>query len=150
MNRVDINCEGFEPPEGEKAAEQFILEALACLNIENWDVSVLLCDNDTIRKLNRDFRGKDEATDVLSFINGGTYDENGAARYTAGDIVVSLETLKENAVYFNVDEAEELRRLFIHGILHLSGLDHATNDPAEPMLQQQESLLSRCWSKPVR
>jgi rRNA maturation RNase YbeY len=59
-----------------------------------------------------------------------------------GDIVISLETLKTNAAYFHVDEDEELRRLIIHGILHLAGFDHPTNNPEEPMLVLQEKILS--------
>jgi probable rRNA maturation factor len=57
--------------------------------------------------------------------------------------VISLETLRENAEYFRTPEEEELRRLLIHGILHLDGMDHTTNNEKEPMLQLQERLLVR-------
>jgi probable rRNA maturation factor len=61
--------------------------------------------------------------------------------YLPGDIVISLDALRENAGFFKVSEDEELRRLIIHGILHLAGNDHASNDPGEPMLVKQENIL---------
>jgi probable rRNA maturation factor len=95
-----------------------------------------------MRELNRQFRGKDEATDVLSFPCGETIEEEGEERYIPGDIVISLETLAVNAVYFKVDQNEELRRLLIHGVLHLDGMDHAGTSASEPMLQIQEHILA--------
>ena len=141
MNRVDIRAEGVElPPWAERAAE-FAAAVCDKLSRDNWDLSVLFCDDGFIRGLNRRFRGKDEPTDVLSFPLGETFTEDGERRYASGDIVISLETLASNSKAFNVDEDEELRRLLIHGILHLKGYDHATNAPEEEMLMLQERLL---------
>ncbi|MDR2182110.1 MAG: rRNA maturation RNase YbeY, partial [Treponema sp.] len=66
-----------------------------------------------------------------------------------GDIVISLDALAENAVFFDVSPEDELRRLLIHGILHLTGMDHATNEMAEPMLQKQEALLGELSAEPA-
>jgi probable rRNA maturation factor len=112
------------------------------LGLDGWDLAAVFCGDAYIRGLNARFRGKDEATDVLSFSLGETVEENGETRYLPGDIVISLETLTENAGYFQVSPDEELRRLLIHGILHLNGMDHATNADIEPMLALQEALLS--------
>jgi probable rRNA maturation factor len=86
----------------------------------------------------------DEATDVLSFAQG----EIRGGRYIAGDIAVSLDMVVENAKAFAVPPGEELRRLILHGILHLDGMDHRgpvgvhTEPPvSEPMLVLQERLL---------
>ena len=68
-------------------------------------------------------------------------DEDGEARYVAGDIVISVDTLKKNANYFSVSENEELKRLIIHSILHLSGMDHSDNSKDQPMLVLQEDIL---------
>jgi len=57
-------------------------------------------------------------------------------------MAVSLETMTANAAYFNVTPDEELKRLLIHGVLHLDGMDHKTNGPAEPMLRLQEEILA--------
>jgi probable rRNA maturation factor len=69
-------------------------------------------------------------------------EEEGKTLFLAGDIVISLPALARNAGEFSVSQDEEMRRLIIHGILHLSGLDHADNDPAQPMLQEQERILA--------
>jgi len=68
-------------------------------------------------------------------------DEDGNLRFNAGDIVISLDSLRSNAETFNVTMNEELKRLLIHGILHLSGMDHSDNDPQQEMLQLQEKIL---------
>jgi len=146
MNRVFFSSEEVPLPPWTRAAGSFIKAALRKLNIKNWELSVLFCDNKYIKSLNAQYRNKNEATDVLSFPLGET-DPSG--QYLAGDIVVSLDALEENSRYFNVTKDEELRRLLIHGILHLSGADHATNKDIEPMLREQESLLAGLAEKVI-
>jgi probable rRNA maturation factor len=141
MNRVDISAEGMAAPDWADAAAVFVTAVCDKLLCENWDTSILFCKDDFIQGLNRRFRNKDEATDVLSFSLGSKIIENGEERYASGDIVVSLETLHANCKTFDTGEDEELRRLLIHGILHLKGFDHATNEPDEEMLLLQEKLL---------
>jgi probable rRNA maturation factor len=99
-----------------------------------------------MQSLNSRYRGLDEPTDVLSFSLG----ERSGDRYVPGDIVVSLDMLEENSRYFGVSRDEELRRLLIHGILHLDGMDHKGTGPGsfggfpeEPMLKKQEEILER-------
>ena len=138
MNKVLFNVKDVEKPLWEKNAGVFIKEILDNLKLENWEVSVLFCNNSYIKSLNAQYREKNEATDVLSFPLG---EKSKNGRFLAGDIVVSLDALEENARFFKVSADEELRRLFIHGILHLAGYDHVTNDKEEPMLQTQEKLL---------
>ncbi|MDR2495006.1 MAG: rRNA maturation RNase YbeY [Spirochaetaceae bacterium] len=142
MNRVAIRSEEDPLPLQSESAERFILTVLDRLEHDRWDLSVLFCRDTYIRTLNSRFRHKNEATDVLSFPLGETVEEAGEIRYLPGDIVISLETLAENARYFKVPPEEELRRLLIHGILHLAGMDHATNADIEPMLRLQESLMA--------
>jgi probable rRNA maturation factor len=142
MNRVAINARGRPLPPWRGAARKYIRKVLKYINQDDWDLSVLFCDNTYIRSLNARFRDRDEATDVLSFVLGETTEEEGRTRFLPGDIVISLETLSENARYFRVSEDEELRRLLIHGILHLDGLDHDTNEPTQAMLRLQEKILA--------
>jgi probable rRNA maturation factor len=141
MNRVDVGACGAALPLWAGRAGEFTAAVCDKLSCDNWDVSLLFCNDAFIRELNRRFRNMDEATDVLSFPLDGTFTENGERRYSAGDIAISLETLASNSRTFNVDEDEELRRLLIHGLLHLKGFDHATNAPEEEMLLLQERLL---------
>jgi probable rRNA maturation factor len=145
MNRIDINASSLPMPPWKREARSFIGKVLDQLGKENWDLSVLLCDDPFIRDLNARYRGREEATDVLSFPLG----EERRGRYLAGDLIISLDTLGENARYFGVSEDEEFRRLLIHGILHLDGRDHATNDPSEPMLQTQEKILTELGDEKI-
>jgi probable rRNA maturation factor len=142
VNRVAVNAGELPLPPWTVCLERFALRVLDTLGKENWDLSVLLCGGSCIRSLNSRYRGKDEATDVLSFDMGETVEEEGELRYLCGDIVISLPVLEENARYFETAEDEELRRLLIHGILHLDGMDHETNDGTEPMLCLQEKILT--------
>ncbi|MDR2393653.1 MAG: rRNA maturation RNase YbeY [Treponema sp.] len=141
MNRIEVQAEADPLPPWTNAVKRFMLRVLEHLHRNNWDLSVLFCGDVYIRSLNDRFRQQDEPTDVLSFALGETITEAGECWYLPGDIIISLETLAENARYFKVSPDEELRRLLIHGLLHLDGWDHPTNGEHEPMLQLQEQLL---------
>jgi probable rRNA maturation factor len=142
MNAVEISVEGIDTPPWLEKAREFALAALAYRGVDGWDLSILICDDSFIRGLNRQYRDKDESTDVLSFEQGDSYrGPGGEERFLAGDIVVSLEALARNAEEFGISRDEELRRLLTHGILHLSGMDHEDNDPSRPMLVLQEEIL---------
>ena len=122
--------------------ENFISEVLNELNLKNWDISLLFCDDAFIQNLNKQYRDIDSPTDVLSFEQGDEYfDDAGETRFMAGDIVISLDSLRFNAEEFNVEINEELKRLIVHGILHLNGMDHSDNSPEQEMLKFQEKLL---------
>ena len=140
MNRVEFRAEELPLPPWSQEARSFILNVLDLLGLSNWDISVLICNNSYIKALNSQYRNKDEPTDVLSFPLG---ERSRAGRFLAGDIVISLDALEENARFFKVTVEEELRRLLVHGILHLSGEDHATNKADEPMLIKQEEILAK-------
>ena len=142
MNRVAVNVEEVVPPVWSESLAAYALKVLGEIGRDNWELSVLLCGDETIKNLNARYRNIPEATDVLSFELGAEETgPDGTVRCYPGDIVISLDTLRENARYFQISEDEELRRLLIHGILHLNGMDHHTNDAAEPMLVLQERIV---------
>lgn len=141
MNRISVDWRDMAEPAWLPAAEDFAARVLERLGKDNWILSLLFCGDEFIRVLNRDYRDKDEATDVLSFAMGDSVEENGHRFFMAGDIVLSLPAIKRNAAEFGATEDEELKRLIIHGILHLSGMDHEGDSPAQPMLAEQESIL---------
>ncbi len=127
-----------------KEIEEFILTLLEKLKHKNWFVSLLFCNDEFIQNLNKQYRNIDSPTDVLSFEQGDEFfDEQNQKRFNAGDIVISLNRLEFNSKEFSVGMNEELKRLIIHGILHLSGMDHSDNSPEQPMLKLQEELLSQ-------
>jgi probable rRNA maturation factor len=141
VNRAEVLAGEIPLPPWAESLAAFSVKALDALGKENWDLSILLCGNRYIRELNARYRGRDEATDVLSFALGADSPNGEGGRCLPGDIVISLETLEENSRYFEVSFDEELRRVIIHGILHLSGMDHETNEDGEPMLLLQEEIL---------
>jgi probable rRNA maturation factor len=142
MNRVEISVEGIPVPDWLERARSFALAVLGERGKDGWDLSILFCDDAFIRGLNKHYRGKDEPTDVLSFGQGELYrGPDGEERFLAGDIVVSLDGLGRNAEEFSVDPDEELRRLVVHGCLHLGGMDHVDEDLSRPMLALQEEIL---------
>lgn len=141
MNQVSLDIQGVTEPAWLGKAELFILHVLERLGHDHWDLSIVFCDDPFISSLNQEYRHKEGPTDVLSFDQGEWYKGKKGRRYLAGDVVLSLETLARNALEFGVSQDEELRRLLVHGVLHLSGRDHGTNEAVEPMLIEQESIL---------
>ena len=97
-------------------------------------VSVLLAGDDQIRSLNREFRHKDKATDVLSFPAA----EVGGRARLAGDLAISVETAAREAEARGHALILELETLLLHGVLHLAGYDHET-DSGE-MARKEETL----------
>ncbi|MBQ3319710.1 MAG: rRNA maturation RNase YbeY [Spirochaetia bacterium] len=128
-----------------RPVKDFMLKVLEILEKDKWEVSVLFTGDAFIQTLNRDYRGKDESTDVLSFaqVDAKEAFPEQKGRFYAGDIVISMETLAKNADYFGISMNEELKRLLVHGILHLSGMDHKNNNPDQPMLMYQEEILKQ-------
>jgi probable rRNA maturation factor len=96
---------------------RFLNRTRAAVGTEG-EVHVLLAGDATLRRLNRQFRGKDKATDVLSF----PAVESGAG--VAGDLAISLETAARQAAHFGHSLRDEVRVLLLHGVLHLAGFDH--------------------------
>jgi probable rRNA maturation factor len=94
------------------------------------EVEVLLTSDAELKRLNRSFRGKNKATDVLSF--PAFLPEGFPADFpipnTAGDLAISLETAARQASAFGHSLEDEVRILLLHGLLHLSGLDHETDN----------------------
>lgn len=155
MNRVIVDCsEGMEPPVWIDEIEVFAEKILTYLKKSAWEVSVLFCTDSFIQSLNKEYRKIDSPTDILSFEDGDEYiDEENQKWFAAGDIAISIETMKKNADSFGVSYNEELKRLIIHGILHLSGMDHGeahigenktlvdgTPDEQKMLIEQEEIL----------
>jgi probable rRNA maturation factor len=105
-----------------KTWTDFAGKALEAIGKNGRSATIAFVSDASIRKLNRQFRGIDKATDVLSFPADGPDDPN------LGDIAISVETAmvqaKENGLMFD----NEIAQLILHGLLHLSGYDHETDN----------------------
>ncbi len=119
---------------------------------ENTVVSINFVDNDAIHNLNRDFRGIDNPTDVLSFECDGIDDDfadiEDDGEFELGDIVVAPDIAVGQAKEYGVSFEEEIYLLVAHGLLHLCGFDHIEEDEARAMEQRERELLSAYLGHP--
>lgn len=105
------------------------------------EIAVMLTDDDGIRALNRDWRGKDKATNVLSFPSPEVARAGGDPHL--GDIAIAYQTLEREAVSEDKPIADHLVHLAVHGTLHLLGYDHEESGEAEAMETLERSVLAR-------
>jgi probable rRNA maturation factor len=110
------------------------------------EVSVTFVDNEKIREINRDYRGKDQPTDVISF----ALEEMGEDEVeivgmdmppVLGDIIISVPKAREQAEEYGHSFMRELGFLSVHGFLHLLGYDHETEEEEKEMFSKQKQIL---------
>ena len=114
---------------------------LGAIGRDDASLSVALVNDAAIRTLNRAYRGKDKATDVLSF----PLDDSPAVQEgetLLGDVVISIETARRQAADYDAPLQRELYRLLIHGVLHLVGHDHHRADERRVMEREERRLAS--------
>lgn len=147
--------------EYERVIEEVIDYALKQerMNID-YELSVILIDNEEIRKINNQMRNIDRATDVLSFpmleypqhkVYKDTYTDNynfddsyfNEGRLVIGDIALSLEKCKEQSNEFNHSFIRECAYLTVHSVLHLLGYDHMIDSDKVIMRKREEEILSK-------
>lgn len=108
------------------------------------EVSVVLCDDEYIHELNRDYRGKDSPTDVLSFaLNEGESAPivDGPQENLLGDIIISLDRAVSQAEEYGHSLEREVAFLTLHGMLHLLGYDHEEEEDRCEMRGEEEHIL---------
>jgi probable rRNA maturation factor len=105
-----------------RTLSRFLTAAQSAVRLKG-QVTVLLTTDAAIRKLNRQFRGKDKATDVLSFPAEGI-----GAEKIAGDLAISVPTARKQAVEQRHSLSTEIKVLILHGLLHLAGHDHESDN----------------------
>ena len=109
-------------------------------------LSVSFVDNDFIHKMNKEYRGVDRPTDVISFaFLDGEEDKDvllhGTMPVSLGDIYISIDKAKEQAEEYGHPLERELSFLFVHGLLHLLGYDHMTKEDEKIMFALQDEIL---------
>ncbi|MCM3599535.1 rRNA maturation RNase YbeY [Robertmurraya korlensis] len=113
---------------------------------EPCELSVTFVDNDRIQEINREYRGKDKPTDVISFaleeLGEGEIQISGANMpRVLGDIIISIDKAREQATDYGHSVERELGFLAVHGFLHLLGYDHETEAEEKEMFDLQRSIL---------
>jgi probable rRNA maturation factor len=110
------------------------------------EVSLVLVDDKKIQELNRDYRGIDRPTDVLSFPLREAVEDEGPKvsvdEWLLGDIVVSMETALRQAEEYGHSLERELGFLIVHGCLHLLGYDHQREEERQVMREKEEAILT--------
>lgn len=115
-------------------------------NVENGEVSVTLTDNAYIHRLNKEYRGIDRPTDVLSFaLNEGEEPatEGGPDINVLGDLIISVERAEEQAKEYGHSVRREVAFLTVHGMLHLLGYDHMQDEEREEMEAEQRFVMEK-------
>ena len=110
------------------------------MNLDGAELSILLVGDDEMRGINSEYRGKDRPTDVISFaMSDGEFP--GINKDILGDVVISLDTAKRQAIERGVSFREEVDFLLIHGILHLNGYDHERSELERLRMEEKEREL---------
>lgn len=132
---IIFQSEGVEHPQiDEKKLSNWIESVAKKYNKETGDISYLFCDDEKILEVNQQYLNHDFYTDIITF----DYSEG---KTISGDIIISLQTVESNSQMYKTDFTEELHRVIIHGILHLSGLNDLTEEDEIAMREAENSAL---------
>lgn len=123
------------PRLNEKAVQDWIVEVARQHDQKVGCLTYVFCDDEYILKTNREFLGHDYYTDIITF-------DYTNSRHIAGDMVISLETVRSNAEMLNTAYETELMRVIIHGVLHLCGINDKGPGEREIMEQYENDALA--------
>ncbi|MCG7407843.1 rRNA maturation RNase YbeY [Paenibacillus sp. ACRRX] len=136
--------------------ELILAEAAHMEGVTEGEVALTFVDDERIHELNRDYRGIDRPTDVLSFALNESTDEELDILYEVedeselltigdmlGDIIISTERAQAQAEEYGHSLEREIGFLFVHGFLHLLGYDHQDDESERVMMDKQETVLAK-------
>lgn len=129
---------------GEKKIKKIVERTLISVkkDLKNFDISLHLVGEKFIRELNKQYRGKDSVTDVISFATQDFFLGKQMAG-DLGDLFICPDQIKKQAKDFLVSYEEESTRILIHGVLHLCGFDHQEEKEGKRMFVLQEKILKK-------
>lgn len=129
--------------------ERYAEQILTILNYEAFDLTIIITNDQTIRRYNRQYRTKDRATDILSFpfypnlVAGDRIMPIDNEHAILGDLILSAPSILRDAHTYGTTLDERLQVLLVHGICHLLGYDHITDQDYMIMHTLEESILAR-------
>lgn len=142
MRNIGIFNETQEKVENLEVLEPLLTYALEVENVDNLEFNVIIINNEEIHKINKEYRGIDRPTDVISFALEDYKDIKYENDYRVlGDIYISVDKVKEQAKEYGHSEKRELAFLAVHGLLHLLGYDHMEKEDEKVMFSRQELIL---------
>ncbi len=147
MIRIDVFCEDASLPHkniGKNKIRNAAAAAAELLDLKDASITIIISSDQYIRKINREFRGHDEPTDIISFSNrDNPFPGVDDTCEEIGDIYISIERADRQSVEYRVPIQDEMKRLIVHGILHLVGYDHERSDEDEEIMLRKEEELCR-------
>ncbi len=145
MARIEVFTEGVKLPYGEVTRQKIKKIAAAAadrLVLNSARITIIITDDAYIRTINKEYRSIDRPTDVISFANrDNPFPDIDASQEEIGDIYISIEQAERQSHEYRVSLTDEMKRLIIHGILHLVGYDHERSDEDEEVMLQKEDEL---------
>ena len=122
-------------------ASNNVFDELNQFKDKNYEISFMMVDNKYIKELNANYRSKDSATNVLSF---PMIDKNSLKHENIlGDVVISIDKILSESKDLKIEVDEYLAKIAIHGILHLLGYDHVSDNDYEVMNRLEEKIIKR-------
>lgn len=141
MNNFEIFNETNESIKELKGLKELLDYALNYLKINNAEFNVIIIDNERIHEMNREYRGVDRPTDVITFALEDHQDIEFEDIRLLGDIYISIEKARSQAEEYGHSLKREISFLTIHGLLHLLGYDHMNEADEKEMFQLQNDIL---------
>ncbi len=123
--------------------KDFLYKVAKDEKLDNIIYNVIIIDNDRIQKINKEYRGKDMSTDVITFALEDDKTFNRTDIRVLGDIYISIDKVRSQALEYGHSFKRELYFLSIHGFLHLLGYDHMKEEEEKVMFKKQEEVLLR-------
>jgi probable rRNA maturation factor len=149
--RIQVDGRSQAARTGRRTVQRYATRMLRALGLEQCELSVLLCDDQVMRRLNRDYRRQDKPTDVLAFAmrEGPTFFVS-ARSDVLGDVAISWPTAARQAREHGWAVEREVCMLLAHGVLHVLGFDHATRRTDRSMRARTDMLMGAALSRAAR
>ena len=131
---ISFNYETEFKLESEERISKWIVDTISSENHKLEEINYVFCDDEYLHKLNVEFLNHDTLTDIISF-------DYSVGKIIQGDIFISIERVKDNAIDFNTTFKNELNRVIIHGVLHYCGFKDKTEGDAKIMRDKENQYL---------
>jgi len=132
---ISFNYELDFTLENEQAFQDWLFEVITSENKTEGEINYIFCDDEYLLEINQQYLDHDTLTDIISF-------DYSIGNDLHGDIFISVERVRENALDFNVSFTEELKRVMVHGVLHYCGYKDKTENDEKLMRQKEEEKMT--------
>ena len=132
---INFNYETDFVLNNEEAFEEWLSAVILSENKKEGEISYIFCDDEYLHKINVEYLNHDTLTDIISF-------DYTVGNELNGDIFVSIERVRDNALDFNVSFEDELKRVLAHGILHYCGYKDTSDSEAELMRSKEDEKIA--------